>query len=140
MPRWQIREQLKKHLLDKGLNATNCEEAFANFDLDGNGCIDYTEFKHVVVGVLGIPLDVKKLRKVWRSLDQDDSNIIKYQEFCKANMGVVPAMRPAPTPCTNIDTQASVQHSPVEPGPYAECPSCRHTVSLRAAQDGELLS
>lgn len=79
-----IREQLKKHLLDKGLNATNCEEAFANFDLDGNGCIDYTEFKHVVVGVLGIPLDVKKLRKVWRSLDQDDSNIIKYQEFCLA--------------------------------------------------------
>ena len=34
--------------------------------------------------VLGVPLDVKKLRKVWRALDQDDSNIIKYQEFCVA--------------------------------------------------------
>ena len=79
-----IREQLKKHLLASNLGATNLEEAFANFDLDGNGSIDYAEFKHVVVDVLGVPLDVKKLRKVWRSLDQDDSNIIKYQEFCLA--------------------------------------------------------
>ena len=80
----QISEQMKKHLLDKGLNANNCQQAFADFDLDGNGSIDYKEFKRVVMEVLGVPLDVKKLRKVWRALDQDDSNIIKYQEFCVA--------------------------------------------------------
>jgi hypothetical protein len=79
-----ISEQMKKHLLEKGLNANNCEQAFADFDLDGNGSIDYREFKRVVKDVLGVPLDVKKLRKVWRALDQDDSNIIKYQEFCVA--------------------------------------------------------
>ena len=79
-----ISEQLKKHLLHKGMTAANCEAAFQDFDLDGNGSIDYKEFKHVVMDVLGVPLDVKKLRKVWRALDQDDSNIIKYHEFCLA--------------------------------------------------------
>jgi len=79
-----ISEKIRGVLLQKGHTSNSLEAAFAEFDLDGNGSIDYNEFKHFLLHVLEVPLDVKKLRKVWRSLDQDDSNIIKYQEFCLA--------------------------------------------------------
>jgi hypothetical protein len=64
-----ISENIKKHLLHKGHTINSLEAAFAEFDLDGNGSIDYKEFKHFLLEVLGVPLDVKKLRKVWRALD-----------------------------------------------------------------------
>ena len=79
-----ISQNIKKHLLLEGHTSDSLEAAFADFDMDGNGSIDYFEFKSFLLDVLVVPLNVQELRKVWKALDQDDSNIIKYHEFCVA--------------------------------------------------------
>ena len=79
-----ISQNIKKHLLMKGHGPNSLEAAFNDFDGNGDGSIDYEEFKYFLLEVIAVPLDVRELRKVWRALDQDDSNIIKFQEFAVA--------------------------------------------------------
>lgn len=79
-----ISDQIRRGLLEQGHEASDLIKAFADFDLNHNGEIDYKEFKQVVTKHLNVALDVKKLRKVWKALDADDTGSINYTEFCIA--------------------------------------------------------
>ena len=77
-----VSEGMRKKMLMNGQDPNDMMLAFRTMDKDGSGQISYLEFKESVTKLLDIKMDKAKLRKVWKSLDNDESDSVAYREFC----------------------------------------------------------
>ena len=69
------------HISENDLSPDDCKTAFQEFDLDGNGLIDATEFTHFVTSTLGLKLKKSELHQLWRMLDVTSSGTVSYHEL-----------------------------------------------------------
>jgi len=83
------KEREIRHLARKnGLNLNDVErikKVFDEFDSDGSGVIDETEFKDVLIKLMKVknPNDVsaKKMKRFWLEVDTDRSGEVNFEEF-----------------------------------------------------------
>ena len=69
-------------LVANGCSANDVFEAFSQFDHDGSGEVDFSEFRMAMLELLELPMSVASLRQLWVGLDQDNSGSINAKEFC----------------------------------------------------------
>ncbi|CAD7935507.1 unnamed protein product [Amoebophrya sp. A120] len=60
--------------------------AFRHFDIDGDGVIDFGEFKQYLPTALGEPVSEDKLQEIWQALDPDLSGAIEMKEFVSTEL------------------------------------------------------
>jgi centrin-3 len=72
---------LKLELLDE--QKQEIREAFSLFDMDNDGCLDYHELK-VAFRALGFDLSKREVLDIIREYDDDNRNIITYENFFQA--------------------------------------------------------
>ena len=75
--------RLQLLMLERNWGADDLYAVFSTIDDDGNGVIDYMEFK-AALHHLDLHLDPKTLRRVWRTLDADREGAVDYLAFCEA--------------------------------------------------------
>ena len=75
--------RLQLLMIERNWGADDLYAVFSAIDDDGNGVIDYMEFKAALVH-LDVHLDPKTLRRVWRTLDADREGAVDYLAFCEA--------------------------------------------------------
>ena len=87
---WDERQLVKLQALtrqllsENGISPDDCREAFMQFDTDGNGLVDATEFTFFVTNVLGLRLRKSELNALWKMLDLNGSGAINFHEFTSA--------------------------------------------------------
>ena len=70
------------HQKDESSDKFDMHQAFAKFDLNGNGEIKVSEFKSGIRN-LGVDLTEEQLSMLCRRLDKNGDGFITYDEFCK---------------------------------------------------------
>jgi hypothetical protein len=94
---WDERSMAKLQALVRQLLAENemsdkdCEEAFSQFDTNGDGVITSGEFEHFVKEVLGLNLPKSELIKLWRMIDINNDGSINFAEFVDTIFPGLPA-------------------------------------------------
>lgn len=71
----------RQMLSENDMSPEDCMSAFKEFDQDGDGLIDESEFGKFVVGILGLALKKQELQKLWAMLDTNMSGSVNYTEF-----------------------------------------------------------
>ena len=75
-------QALTRQLLSENdISPDDCAEAFKQFDTDGNGLVDATEFAFFVTNVLGLKLKKAELHQLWKMIDVSASGSINFHEF-----------------------------------------------------------
>jgi len=66
-------------------------QLFAQFDSDGNGTLDPTEFRNCLneAGLLGRPLDPKEVHTVMLGIDENDDGKVDYEEFLNFTLEIL---------------------------------------------------
>ena len=83
---WEEKEKLEvsvrmhELLLERGLTPNELNVIFQDFDITGDGALDYHEFKHAL-HTLGIHLPIKDVRHLYGLFDRDGEGSISYHEF-----------------------------------------------------------
>lgn len=80
----KLQALVRQLLSENDLSPDDCRVAFCQFDTDGNGLIDATEFTYFVTQVLGLQLKKAELRDLWKMLDVNLSGAINFVEFTSA--------------------------------------------------------
>mmetsp|Transcript_9902 Transcript_9902/g.11445 ORF Transcript_9902/g.11445 Transcript_9902/m.11445 type:complete len:511 (+) Transcript_9902:471-2003(+) len=85
---WQDRDRvtliarIRDALLDGGATKATVKKAFEKIDLDQSGSLNFREFV-VAIQVLRIDMSIKKLQRLWKSIDTDGSGEIMVEEFAE---------------------------------------------------------
>tara|TARA_B110001452_G_scaffold20573_1_gene16517 strand:- start:1829 stop:2572 length:744 start_codon:yes stop_codon:yes gene_type:complete len=77
-----ILRELQNKLIKRKVSGEMAVAAFREFDADGSGQIEWSEYRGVLSGRLKLDMEVEKLRKVFHLLDSDGGGAINYYEFC----------------------------------------------------------
>ena len=61
---------------DPNLQAKDVLRVFVEFDSDGNGELDISEFRAALC-IMGVTLPPDRMRKLFKYFDQDDNNMVR---------------------------------------------------------------
>jgi len=79
-----IQERVRRRLLMNGHAIDDVVAAFRSVDTNGTGYISYTEFKSYVRKTLELEFAPVEMRSVWRTIDGDETDEVKFLEFAAA--------------------------------------------------------
>lgn len=82
-----LRDLSRKLNLPEGIEIERMRGIFNQFDIDGNGTIDYKEFEKLLHSMLKVPahldLPEARVKQFWRESDIDNSGEICFEEFLR---------------------------------------------------------
>jgi len=78
----EVAMRVQQWLQDRALTPNDVKKVFKEFDTNGNGELDFDEFKRAM-RVLSVSLPSVKMKQLFLLFDADESGTIDHSEFCR---------------------------------------------------------
>ena len=92
----QLKAGMRDQLLKQGISPDDVRSAFDEFDEDGNGEIDNSEFGKFITNVLKLNISRAEISNLWRSIDIDGLGAVDFAEFSAVLFADVKRAEPEP--------------------------------------------
>jgi len=82
-----LQSLVRQMLVANGWGPDEMHKAFQEFDRDGDGTIDRSEFFFLAKNILHLPLPKTELQKLWKEVDLSGTGSVEFQDFASIIFG-----------------------------------------------------